>query len=243
MEENVRKKEIRPAGSEPIDLLELLHVLIKKAWLILLCGAIGGVIAGGYTKLFITPQYQASSMIYVLGKTTSVAEGINLQLSKQLTVDFTILAKSRPVLTDVIQALNLDMSYEELVNIVKVENPENSSILKISVMNPDPEFAKNVSNKLAEETAEQIAEVMVTDKPSTVEKAVKPVYPISPNLMRNIAKGAILGMALIVALLCFVFIMDDTIKSEDDMRKYLGINVLAVIPDREQCKGSRRSKR
>ena len=135
------------------------------------------------------------------------------------------------------------MDYENLVQIVNVENPDNSSILKISVTSPDPEFAKDVSNKLPEETAEQIAEVMVTDKPSTVEKAVKPVYPISPNLMRNVAKGAILGMALIVVLLCFMFIMDDTIKSEDDMRKYLGINVLAVIPDREQYKGTRREKR
>lgn len=243
MEENIRKRETRPAGNEPIDLLELLHVLLKKAWLIVLCGVIGGVLAGGYTKLFITPQYQASSMIYVLGKTTSVAEGINLQLSKQLTVDFTILAKSRPVITEVIDSLNLDMDYENLVQIVNVENPDNSSILKISVTSPDPEFAKDVSNKLAEETAEQIAEVMVTDKPSTVEKAVKPVYPISPNLMRNVAKGAILGMVLIVVLLCFMFIMDDTIKSEDDMRKYLGINVLAVIPDREQYKGTRREKR
>ena len=38
-----------------IDLIELFHVLLKKAWVILLCLVIGAVTVGGYTKLFVTP--------------------------------------------------------------------------------------------------------------------------------------------------------------------------------------------
>ena len=61
MEEQMKNDEME------IDLIELFHVLLKKAWVILLCLIIGAVAAGGYTKLFVTPQYQATSTLYVLG--------------------------------------------------------------------------------------------------------------------------------------------------------------------------------
>lgn len=50
-------------------------------------------------------------------------------------------------------------------------------------------------------------------------------------MTRNAALG---GMALTViscAIITLQVIMNDTIRSEDDVSKYLGISVLAAIPD------------
>ena len=100
MEEQMKSDEME------IDLVELFHTLVKKAWVILICLLVGAIIAGGYTKLFITPQYQASSTIYVLGNAGQSSNvSVSLSLSKQLTVDFTILSKSRPVIEKVIDKL------------------------------------------------------------------------------------------------------------------------------------------
>ena len=98
MEEQMRNDEME------IDLIELFHVLLKKAWVILLCLVIGAVTVGGYTKLFVTPQYQATSTIYVLGNSVSMS-GVDLTLSKQLTADFSVLAKSRPVMNKIEEKL------------------------------------------------------------------------------------------------------------------------------------------
>ena len=98
---------------------------------------------GAYTKFLVTPKYTASSMIYILGETTSITSVADIQLGTQLTGDFTTLAKSRPVLEEVIEKEDLDMSYGELSAAVTIENLPDTHILKISATDPDAEQAKN----------------------------------------------------------------------------------------------------
>ena len=120
-----------------IDLLEIARLLWRKAWVILLCLIIGAGAFGAYTKFLVTPKYTASSMIYILGETTSITSVADIQLGTQLTGDFTTLAKSRPVLEEVIEKENLDMSYGELSAAVTIENLPDTHILKISATDPD----------------------------------------------------------------------------------------------------------
>lgn len=213
-----------------IDLLEIARLLWRKAWIIILCLVVGAGIAGGYTKFLVTPQYTASSMIYVLGESTSITSIADVQVGTELTGDFTTLAKSRPALEGVIDELDLDMNYEELSQIVTIENLTDTHILKISATDPDPEMAKEISNAMAQSTAETIASVMATEKPSIAEKAITPNEPSSPNLMKNLMMGGLLGMILAIAVIVVRFLMDDTIKTEEDVKKYLGLNTLASLP-------------
>ena len=179
-----------------IDLLELLQLMLKRWWLIIGCAVAFAVVAFGYTKIFVTPQYEASSMIYVLSKTTSISSAVDLQLGKQLTVDFETLATSRPVVEKVIDELDLDTEYEDLVSTITVSNPADTQILKISARNTDPVLARDISNAMSDATAEQIATVMVTDKPSTVEEAVVPKQPISPSVKKNTLLAGLAGAVL-----------------------------------------------
>ena len=224
MEENARKID-----DAEIDLLEIAHVLWQKIWAIILCFVVGAVLVGGYTKMMITPQYTATSMIYILGQTTSISSITELQVSSELTADFTIMAKSRAVINGVIKEMNLDMSYDELKSSVNVSNPTDSHILQIEVTNPDPKMAKDISNAMANAVADNVASVMVTDKPSIAEKAVTPKSPSSPNLMKNTAMGGLVGAVIAMGILVVRYLMDDTIKTEEDIRKYLQIDTLASV--------------
>lgn len=208
-----------------IDLMELFHVLLRRWYLILICGFLGAAAAFGYTKIRIVPQYEASSMIYILE-----ASDINLSLSKQLTVDFATLAKSRPVVEKVIDELELNATYEQLVSTITIANPSDTSILKISVRNPDPELACEISNAMSDATAERVASVMMTDKPSKVEDAVVPKYPVSPNVKKNVMMGGMFGIVVMAGILVVMYLMDDRIKSEEDIERYLGLTTLASIP-------------
>lgn len=215
-----------------IDLLELFSTLLQRWYLILVCALIFGAAAFGYTKYFITPQYEASSMIYILStkQATDLSMALDIQTSKQLTADFEILAKSRPVVEAVIDNLELDTDYETLVKRITVENPSNTFVLKMTAKDPDPEMACNLSNALSDATAEQVAKVMDTDKPNKVEEAVVPKEPVSPNVMKNTLLGVIAGAFLMCAFVTFMHIMDDRIKTEEDITKYLELNTLATIP-------------
>ena len=215
-----------------IDLLELFSTLLQRWYLILVCAFIFGAAAFGYTKYFITPQYKASSMIYILStkQATDLSMTLDIQTSKQLTADFEILAKSRPVVEAVIDNLELDTDYEMLVKRITVENPSNTFVLKMTAKDPDPEMACNLSNALSDATAEQVAKVMDTDKPNKVEEAVVPKEPVSPNVMKNTLMGVLAGAFLMCAFVTFMHIMDDRIKTEEDITKYLELNTLATIP-------------
>ena len=213
-----------------IDLLELFHAMLQKAWLIVLLLVLGAGIAFGATKLLITPMYTASSQIYILTKTTSVTSLADIQMGAQLTSDFAVLAKSRPVVENVIDDLNLDYTYGELVQQITTENPSGTRILKITISNEDPELAKELANAFADETAERVAYVMTTDKPKVVEEAVTPKAPSSPNVIKNTMLGGMLGAVLAMGIIVLLYLMNDTIQTEEDVRKYLNLHTLAAVP-------------
>ena len=211
-----------------IDLIEILNLLLRKWWLILLSLAVGASAALAYTKICVTPQYQASSMIYVLG--TTGGESINIDLSRKLTAAFITLSKSRPVINEAIQKVGADLSYESVAGMVTVENPADTSMLKTTVTSADPKLAKDLSNAMSDTLAMRIQEVMNKDKPSTVEKAIEPQYPVTPNTTKNMMLGGLLGAALMMGILVIRFLMDDRIKNQDDVEHYLQLNVLATVP-------------
>ena len=231
MNENIIEEKNEPGGfTDGIDLLELGMVLLHHWWLLVIGLLAGGILAGCYTVFAITPMYRASATIYIFNKTTSITSLSDIQLGSQLTVDFQIIAKSREVMEAVIEDCDLKMSVGALSGSVTVTNPTDSHMLTITATNANPELAARIANSLADILRQQVADVMNTDKPSTVERAVVPTSPSSPSLMGNIEKGALVGLALVLAFLVARFLLDDTISTEEDVRKYLGLNTLASIP-------------
>lgn len=227
---NGNVQTFNPAAEEDtIDLMELAGVLLRKAWALALAFVIGATAAGVFTKLFITPQYEATSMIYIYTKSTSITSITDLQIGSQLAVDFHIVGTSREVMDSVIARLGLDTDYKKLLNTVEISSPSGSHILKIVATNPDPQLAADISNAIADELRARIAAVMNTDEPSTLSRAYVPEYPVSPSMVKNVALGGIGLTFLLAAIFVVAFLLDDTIKNEEDVKKYLGLNVLAEI--------------
>ena len=213
-----------------IDLLELARIIWKNIWLVIIAIVVGAVLAFVVTKAFITPKYQATSTIYILSKSTSITSLADLQIGSQLAGDFEIIATTRELLEKVSADNNLNMTYEELKKEIKVTNPTNSHMLKIAVTDPDPQKAALISNALADELREEIAEIMNTDRPSTVERAVVPTKKYSPSTTRNVAIGAVVLAILAILIIVVRYLADDTIKDDEDVKKYLGLDTLAQFP-------------
>jgi len=211
-----------------IDLGEIFHLLLNKLWVIILCFIVGGVIAFSGTKLFLTPKY--SAMIYILTKTTSVTSLADIQMGSQLTADFEILATSRPVIEEVIEKLKLKYSYDELVAMIQTDNQTDTRILRFTVIDENAKEAKAIANELAEVTAERVAYVMSSDKPKIVEEAVVPKKASSPNTMKNTIIGALAVAFLAIGIIVIKYLVNDTVQNEDDIKKYLGLHMLAAIP-------------
>ena len=231
--QEVQQFELQQYDEQEIDLLEVFHVLWGRAWALILALLVGAMVTGLVTFFFITPQYEASSIIYILSKTTSITSLEDLQIGSQMAADFQIIATTRQVLEPIREQYDTQgvfEDYEQFVNNVEVTNPTNSHMLQITVTYPDPVIAAQLSNAIADQLKIQIAEVMSTDSPSTVERAVVPDGPSSPSMMINCAVGGLVLFVIVAGVILMGHFMDDTIKDADDVTKYLGLDTLAAIP-------------
>ncbi len=215
-----------------IDLTELFMMLWSEIHIILLAGILTALLAFVGTKLFITPLYTSTTQMYVLTKqdNNSSVTYTDLQTGTQLTKDYMVLIKSRPVLEQVISVLNLDMEVEVLADMISVETETDTRVLNISVKNEDPRVAKQIADAVREAVGIQITEIMDAEAVNTVQEGNLATSPSSPSVMKNVLIGGILGLIISIGIFVLIFVLDDTVKTPDDVEQYLGLNVLTSIP-------------
>ena len=216
-----------------IDLREILQALKRKILLILMVALIGGCGAGAYTQFMMTPIYSSTSSMLVLSKETTLTSLADLQLGASLTSDYTVLITSTPVLEQVIENLKLDMTAEDLRKTISINNPTDTRILEITVNNADSALAKEIVDEVANVSSSFIGDKMEVVPPKIIEVGKIATIRTSPSVKKNAEIGFLLGFVACAAIVVVLTIMDDTIKTEEDIEKYLGISVLAKVPDRK----------
>ena len=214
-----------------IDLKEIAFVLLDKIWLIIASTVLVGLIALLITKTIVTPMYTSDTSMYVMNKDSGGSiTSSDIQVSTYLTNDYLNLVKSRTVLEKVISNLNLDMTVNELKGRITVTAPTNTRIIQIAVTDEDAFRAKKIADTVAEYSSARIVEIMNTEQVNIYDPANVPTRPSSPSTVRNVLIGALVGFILSVAVVIIRFILDDSVKTEDDIEKYLGCPMLAAIP-------------
>ena len=219
--------------NDEIDLLELLGALKRRFWMILMAAVIGGGLAGAFSYFVLIPQYTSTAMVYILSKETTLTSLADLQIGSQLTKDYKIIVTSRPVLEDVVHTLGLGMTYEELKEKVTIDNPADTRILTVTAEDPDPFLAKQIADKVAGTASEYIGDIMEMVPPKLIEDGEIPLKKSSPSNGRNALLGALAAVVLVCGVITVEVIMNDTVRSEEDVTKYLGLTVLASVPERE----------
>ena len=216
-----------------IDLREIYYAIKKRLLLIIAIGLLFGVIAAAITMFLMTPTYTSTASMLVISKETTLTSIADLQLGTQLTKDYRVLITTTSVLEEVIENLGIDATPESLRNTLTVNNPSDTRILEISARNPDPEMAKKIVDEVANVSALYIADKMEVIPPKIIEVGKIPIVQTSPSVRRNVMIGVLLGLVLSGGLVAAMSIMDDTIKTEEDISRYLELSLLASIPDRK----------
>lgn len=220
-----------------IDLRELFFELKKKIWFIIAGLLIGAAVTGAYSKFLITPQYKSEAKLYVLSKETTLTSLADLQIGSQLTQDYKVLVGSRPVLQGVVDHMKLDMTYRQLEKKMTIDNPNNTRILTLTIEDPNPYLAKAIVDEIANTASDYIGEIMEMVPPKLIEDGEVATVKSSPHVLKNTIIGGILGLLLVCGIIVVRVILNDTVKSEEDVSKYLDLPVLAVIPKKGNGSG------
>lgn len=226
-----------------IDLMEVFGLLLSKIWLILGMGVTFAAAGFIISQFLITPVFESTTKIYILNKTENASITYSdVQMGTQLTKDYAELIGGRYVLEEVIAALSLDMEYEDLYKTVSVATPSDTRIVSITVESTVPEEARDIANCIREVASAHIQNVMDIDAVNVVEEANLPVEKARPSSLKWTLAGGVLGCFLICVIILVQYLMDDTIKSSEDVEKYLGLSTLALIPVEEEEGASSKKK-
>lgn len=215
-----------------IDLREIFSVLLHRVWLIILVAGITGASSFAVSYFVITPVYESTTRIFILNKQSesNTLTYSDLQLGTQLTKDYPELITSRYVIENVIDTFELDTTYEQFVKKVSVETPSDTRIVNITVKDEDRVRAKALVNEIRNVAAVRIKEVMDIEAVNVVDEGNVAQKPSEPNVLLWTLIGTLLGIFLTTGFILVRYMLDDTIKSSEDVEKYLQLSTLSLIP-------------
>lgn len=248
-EKVVRQSRMVGEEEDTIDLLELAYCLLDHISAIIVAVLLGAILLTGYAKLCISPTYASTAKLYVVSASSgSVVNLSDLNLGTSLTKDYEELMTSYPVMDQVSERLNLDWSTSDLNRVVSISNISDTRILNITAVTTDPALSRDIANTVAEVAVKYLPETMSTDQPNIAQKARLASEPVGPSYRKYLMMGAMLGGMLSCGFFILRHLMDDSIKTEEDVEKYLGEVTLASIPyhrdlDYDADKESKRSGR
>ncbi|WP_341348995.1 YveK family protein [Fervidicella metallireducens] len=102
--------------------------------------------------------------------------------------------------------------------------------MEIKAQSKDPQEAANMVNNLVTTFIERAQEVYPTGNVQIVDPAVIPDSPIKPKKVLNLAIAFVLGIMMSLGIVFILEYMDNTIKTEGDVEKYLDLPVIGIIP-------------
>lgn len=220
---------------ETVGIREFYEILKKRFWVIILAIILTSTLASYYSFYMMKPTYEASSQILVNEKKADEvnAQFIDIQTNLQLINTYNVILTSPAILTKVIERLDLDVSIEELQNMITVGSENESQVMNVVVKNKDPELVIKIANTIADVAKEQIPKIMSINNVSILTKT-DPNKELSPVQLQPILIISIANVVGILISICIVFLLhylDNTIKDEKQLESLLGVPILGTVYD------------
>lgn len=214
-----------------IDLWELFDSFLKRKWIIAVVLILAMLLGAVYTAFFVEDTYTANTRMYVLNRSSEAyISSSDYSVSSYMIKDYEVLITGQNVADEVIKRLNLDISAGRLMNMISVKSVDNTRVLQISVVDTDPQRAADIANCVQQVASEQIKEIVNVEAVNLVYEAKVPQNKSGPSLVKNTTLAALLGVLLCVGALTVIYVLDDSIRTEEDVERYLGLSVLGVVP-------------
>lgn len=222
---------------EEISIKELFYILAKRKKLILLITIVSVLVSGIVSYFILTPEYQTFTTLMV-GKPKDYQGGGQLEyndvlLNKQLVTTYGEIVKSRAVTDEVIRSLGLDVTFKEFGENVNVNLVNDTEIIKVEVVDKNPKMSAEIANKTASVFMKYVKDKMKVENVQVIDKALIPEAPIKPRPKLNMAIAGVLGLMISIFIVFLIEFLDNTIKTPEDVDRYLELPIIGTIPNIE----------
>ena len=192
-----------------VNLRDILGYIFKNILIVILTALMCSMIGYIFTQKFVKHKYVSNTKLIIFtaeANNESQPSWDDLQLSFTLLTDCSQIVKSRDVLEDVIQELDLSISYSELLEKIDVSFMSNSRIIEISVTDEDPLQAMIIVKKLREVSMRYITDNLEVSGSKIIQKESIPHNPMPSYTRYYVMFGAIIGILVSSLVLAGIYI-------------------------------------
>lgn len=236
-----------PQDEYVLSVGDLFGVLWRRLWAILLVALLLAASVVVF-DLLRTPTYEGTIKVLVGQQQDSDLPTSNLGSDvmglQQLTRTMAEAVATRPVAEAVIEERNLQISSEDFLENLSVEQVAETQFIEVSYEDESPREAQEIANAVGEVFSEQVSEVSPSANSITAtvwERAALPDSPAGPNPVRDGLLALVLGGMLGVALAFLLEQLDDRWRSPEEVERVSGVPTFGVIPEFKVPKGKGRA--
>lgn len=221
---------------EELDLKELFMMFWNKKAQIILIILIFIVFGIIYSYFFITPKYEANTKLVLTQSAINTEDDsitqADLTLNSKLVPTYGALIKTDNILSEVVANINnSEITIEEIKDNVSVESVEDTELIEISVTNYNPNYAATIANEIATVFCDKVVEIYNISNTYILDRAEPSSTPYNINHAKDIIIFMFIGIVVAAGYVIIANMLDNTIKTEQDVEKFSGLMVLATIPD------------
>lgn len=229
-----------------LSISDLWHTLTWHLIPIILVSVFCVVAVYLYATFLRAPKYKSTATLYILKQEHELdysSANSDFSLALNIVNDCTYMLKSRTVLDEVIDEQKLNLSFTELFQMISTSNMENSRILEVSVESDSPELSKRIVDSVCRIAKDKISKAMGMEQVNIFSYGTINKNPSNRIGMKKYALIGIAAAVLTYLVYLITFLLDDKIKNEDDVHKYLNLSVLGDIPNAtKQSRGGKYGK-
>lgn len=216
-----------------LDLRELFYV-IRKHMKGILAGLAVGLICAVLISMFVLPKkYTSSVSLYVNNGQPILNNALNvndINASQKLVGTYIVILQDEHVIEQVAEQLSRPVSAAKLAGMISMGAVNDTEVLAISANTEDPQLSAEICNVFADIAPEVLQRVVKAGSVEVLGEAKAATVPSSPSVVKNGLIGALIGLVLMIGWTFYREMADNTVKSEDDLRKHVDVPVLGEIP-------------
>ncbi len=228
--------------------------ILKKAWLVMLAVVIvTSLLAGLFTEFFIQKKYSSSVTFYVINSSGADYTSSSVVAAlEDLTANYMELIKTDKIVAPIAKKLaeehGINYTPDEIKKMISTSAVNETAMIVLKVTHTDKDVAFKIADLFSSTAPALVTEIekeelvnngIDIETGKSVTECIKAVnYPRmaerhdSPSLFRNVLLTAIVSAIAVYAIYFVLALLDNTVKSEDEIKEHFGsYPLLASIPN------------
>ena len=224
---------------QELDIRAIVCALLGKIKWIILSIAVFAVAFGVYAKFFIDSTYRSEVQMYVSNYTDiTSAQGAStggLSASQLLVNEYIVILKHDEVTTKIAAQLREQgdgfvMTNGAINSAVAMASVDETAMLKITATTTNPELSKAICDAYAAVAPDMLKVKMQMGTITPMGDEAKVGTKVGPNVFKNAILGGVLGCVLACAIVLVIYMMDNTVTGERELKRRLNVTILGEVP-------------